>query len=242
LSGLLKVPFALLAVLASILALYAAHHRSVEAQAAMKLTKSQNNFANYYKHIEEFEKYVDKVVKLNPRLFEGCAVHARQIYSVLFPENHLSVQPINFNVSKFLADSMSKVVTLFVKGSSSEQFPVNALIEMSELREMVHNLFKQSIRDEDHPEAGDIKHVPAGVAHTLNCEGRVRHFTGSSVVNLLIDIKKEFERYEILCRFDMRYDYEPFRLAIDKLYSWDRLWEYRADDKLAYKNICRDNR
>ncbi|MBO0154594.1 MULTISPECIES: hypothetical protein [Vibrio] len=40
-----------------IVALLAANHRSEQTKEQIRVTNQQNNFANYYKHIEEYEKY-----------------------------------------------------------------------------------------------------------------------------------------------------------------------------------------
>lgn len=58
-----KIPFWVLALMIPILGLFNANHKSEQARAAMELTKSQNNFANYYKHAEEFAKHCADIEK-----------------------------------------------------------------------------------------------------------------------------------------------------------------------------------
>ena len=41
------------------MALLAANHRSEQTKAQISSNAQQNLFANFYKHIEEFEKYID---------------------------------------------------------------------------------------------------------------------------------------------------------------------------------------
>jgi hypothetical protein len=77
-----RLPLSLLAFFAAVFALYATNHRSEQNKRAMALTTAsieatgaQNRFANYYKHLDEFTKYVDtqislkgKLINVNPRL------------------------------------------------------------------------------------------------------------------------------------------------------------------------------
>ncbi|MGI9950626.1 hypothetical protein [Vibrio hyugaensis] len=55
-----RVPLTLLAVCGTWAAFVAANHRSKLAIAQIKLTSEQNVFTNYFKHLEEFEKYMAK--------------------------------------------------------------------------------------------------------------------------------------------------------------------------------------
>ncbi|EJG1583068.1 hypothetical protein CIF45_RS22770, partial [Vibrio parahaemolyticus] len=52
-----RVPLGILALIIPIVALLAANHRSEQTKEQIRVTNQQNNFANYYKHIEEYEKY-----------------------------------------------------------------------------------------------------------------------------------------------------------------------------------------
>lgn len=56
-----KVPLGLFAMLIPVIAVYAANHRSEQTKRQISLSKEQNNFINYYKHIEEFEKYTGRL-------------------------------------------------------------------------------------------------------------------------------------------------------------------------------------
>jgi hypothetical protein len=54
-----KFPLGFLATLIPLIALMNANHRSEQTKAQILYTESQATFSNYYKHIEEFEKYID---------------------------------------------------------------------------------------------------------------------------------------------------------------------------------------
>ncbi|MGC9401350.1 hypothetical protein ACP43V_02790 [Vibrio genomosp. F10 str. 9ZC157] len=54
-----KFPLAIAALIIPIVALLAANHRSEQTKEQIRVTNSQNVFSNYYKHIEEFTKYLE---------------------------------------------------------------------------------------------------------------------------------------------------------------------------------------
>ena len=74
-----KLPLQLIAVLAACIALLAAFHRSEQTKEQISLAYSQNNFVNYYKHLEEFEKYISTVLPDEKDNY-------RKIHTKFFPE------------------------------------------------------------------------------------------------------------------------------------------------------------
>lgn len=54
-----QFPLGIVALLIPIMAIYATNHRSVQQKRQIQLASTQNEFANYYKHLEEFQKYYD---------------------------------------------------------------------------------------------------------------------------------------------------------------------------------------
>jgi len=77
-----KIPFWVLALLIPLIGLFNANHKSEQAKTAMELTRSQNNFANYYKHLEEFLKFSKDIEnKFNGRI----SVRGRELHADLFP-------------------------------------------------------------------------------------------------------------------------------------------------------------
>ena len=79
-----KIPFWVLALLIPIIGLFNANHKSEQAKAAMELTKSQNNFANYYKHAEEFVKHCN----LLEEHYEAhqLKIFSRKLHYSLYPD------------------------------------------------------------------------------------------------------------------------------------------------------------
>jgi len=57
-----RFPLAIATLIIPIVALLAANHRSEQTKEQIRVTNNQNVFSNYYKHIEEFTRYlVDRV-------------------------------------------------------------------------------------------------------------------------------------------------------------------------------------
>lgn len=55
-----KFPLGIVTLLIPLLAIYAAQHRSEISIAQIEATESQNRFTNYYKHLEEFQRLMEK--------------------------------------------------------------------------------------------------------------------------------------------------------------------------------------
>lgn len=55
--SIFRFPLGVMALLIPIMALYATNHRSVQQKQQIQLAGEQNNFVNYYKHLEEFQKH-----------------------------------------------------------------------------------------------------------------------------------------------------------------------------------------
>ena len=98
-----KVPLGILSLLIPIIAIYAANHRSEQTKKQIELSREQNNFTNYYKHLEEFEKYFEKVESSKAR--KGVSsLSARDIHGIFFPEgitgNLHTIHSINLLVNE----------------------------------------------------------------------------------------------------------------------------------------------
>lgn len=78
-----KVPLGVFATLIPILAVLAANHRSSQTLAVIVATNEQNRFGNYFKHREEFEKYLTK----NLGNLDNFAVIHRNLYGSLHDWN-----------------------------------------------------------------------------------------------------------------------------------------------------------
>lgn len=117
-----KFPLGLLAVSIPLIALFAANHRSVQSKAQMELTQFQinltqtNNYiTNYYKHVDEFQKYLGSHhFGFNEKKEEHPKVaYPRKLHKVLFPEAKMGILTVDKEfVLTFLAD-LEKILSLF---------------------------------------------------------------------------------------------------------------------------------
>lgn len=116
-----KIPLWVLALLIPVIGLFNANHKSEQAKAAMELTRSQNNFANYYKHMEEFSKYVDSVIgsKTVPTTF----AYYRPLHSLIFPSSYVSDYSVNKVTEQYLEEFLDSYIAIAkeLSGSNTEQ-------------------------------------------------------------------------------------------------------------------------
>jgi hypothetical protein len=82
-----QVPLGVFALLIPLLAVCAANHRSEQSKEGMKLANIQNNFSNFYKHLEEFQKYIDLKNDYKNEFPEiiDIDVKGRKLHTKLFP-------------------------------------------------------------------------------------------------------------------------------------------------------------
>jgi hypothetical protein len=120
-----KVPLGMLAVGLSLIGICGANHRSEQTKRQIErtgtqiaLTQSQNNFANYYKHIEEFDKYCAKISS------EKVSVHStREAHRKLFPNSRGGEYEVSNDASTILDDSISSFLIEIFNFQDSAEFP-----------------------------------------------------------------------------------------------------------------------
>ncbi|KAB8051620.1 hypothetical protein GCN78_11385 [Janthinobacterium rivuli] len=116
-----KIPLAILAIGLTFIGIYGANHRSEQTKkqieraltqielsnSQMKITKEQNNFSNFYKHIEEFDKYCNSISTEKLKITQ-----TRQLHRIIFPKaNAISG---NYEVSADFISDLEKLVNLFL--------------------------------------------------------------------------------------------------------------------------------
>ena len=93
--GEFRVPLGILALTIPILALLATNHRSVQTRAQILASEKQNNFLNYYKHQEEFEKYIREFENLKNLVPNHRKTHAN-IFQICYKWRYLHHKRNNF--------------------------------------------------------------------------------------------------------------------------------------------------
>ena len=78
-----KVPLGIAALCFPLVALVVANHRSIQTGRQIKASESQNSFANYHKHREEFIKMLERLeIEQGIKFFKSY-----DFYNMLFPNN-----------------------------------------------------------------------------------------------------------------------------------------------------------
>ncbi len=104
-----KLPLGILSLLIPFGALYAAQHRSEISIEQIKQSESQNNFANYYKHLEEF-----KLLLQDQNIFDDISNY-RQLHLRLFP----NVKSGNYKINNKIRENIISNLLLAFKNLKS---------------------------------------------------------------------------------------------------------------------------
>lgn len=97
-----KVPLSLLALNIPFIAILGAFHKSEQTRLQIQLSDGQNLFANYFKHIEEFVKHVEKFESIEQQF--GC--DARRLHKKLFPNAAIG----DYDISDEIAFQINELI------------------------------------------------------------------------------------------------------------------------------------
>jgi hypothetical protein len=195
---LFKIPLGILAVGLTLIGIYGANHRSEQTRKQILrtaeqifLTQNQNNFSNYYKHIEEFEKYAD----LHKSPFEIKTVRA--LYNQIFPKSRDG----EYKVSAGFYTRFSALIDNFIAlGGALDGITYNerekyyaALIEIIDMRE----------------EFLDWAHMKdsttAGTGAQISTSSRFAIIPGGNLRTLFDVTVEMFGALDALLKFDLNY-------------------------------------
>ncbi|TVL36222.1 hypothetical protein [Shewanella xiamenensis] len=95
-----KVPIAILALNIPIIAVLGAFHKSEQTRVQIALSNGQNNFSNYYKHLEEFKKLISG----NYISEEKCEIEL--LHKKLFPYS----MDGDYSLSEVARNNFSKLI------------------------------------------------------------------------------------------------------------------------------------
>lgn len=108
-------PISIAALIIPASALIATMHRSSQLSTQINLLMDQNNFANYYKHYEEFGKYIEKALD-NKSDIELVKEDELRIYRSIFPKSREGVyypsKEMFLKIDDFLVDLITEYWTL----------------------------------------------------------------------------------------------------------------------------------
>lgn len=98
--SIFRFPLGIAALIIPMVALLAANHRSEQTKEQIRVTNAQNVFSNYYKHIEEFIKYLSDGV--------GKSFDLRFVHSNVYPDASLGDYSISSNLRE-LTEALDKL-------------------------------------------------------------------------------------------------------------------------------------
>ena len=102
-----KLPLGVLTLAIPIAALYAAQHRSILTIAQIAEAKKQNDFVNYYKHLEEFKTHI------NQMNFQNDINNYRSTHNILFSAATEGNYQISDNTQKVIILKLSNLYKIF---------------------------------------------------------------------------------------------------------------------------------
>ncbi len=121
-----KFPLGSIAFFGGIFAFYATNHRSEQQKRAMELsqksidaTGEQNKFANYYKHLEEFQKYLNFAE--GSQTVNYKLINKRRMHSSIFPKAEKGVLKLEAPKMKIYYDlicTFFRLLTRILQGNS----------------------------------------------------------------------------------------------------------------------------
>jgi uncharacterized integral membrane protein len=115
-----KVPIALLAITATLAALLATIHRSAQTREQIITANKQNIFSNYYKHIEEFEKYIHASIVDSHIHFQNL----RMTHKYLFPKSLYGDYSVNDEFLNLIDKECSKSVSQLQRFDQAGEKPI----------------------------------------------------------------------------------------------------------------------
>lgn len=133
---LFKAPLAILGFGIPILGLLGINHRSAQTKRQIQLSELQNNFTNYYKHIDEFDKYI--VETLHGEKWFKSSMERRHLHKKLFPKASEGQYSLDVTLRREVESIVKDIYTKLERLVSVEPANIPALIEslISEARNL----------------------------------------------------------------------------------------------------------
>lgn len=119
-----KVPLSIMALMITFVAILATMHRSSQTKELIIITNKQNSFSNYYKHIEEFEKYMDSVFSHSTVICKNL----RLTHRYLFPNSVDGDYSIDRDFLFVIENKFSVCKYLLTKFNQDGEYSVHKLI------------------------------------------------------------------------------------------------------------------
>jgi len=143
---MMKFPIFLLGFFAALLALFATNHRSEQNKAAMHLAESQNRFSNFYKHIEEYENYLQNQFKRYPEDTRPI-INIQKLHRCLYPNAKSDGIQFSKNIERIIFENIIDFTDNLIKTGFTEKESIQKLIvKADECQKNIQSLLTNSIK------------------------------------------------------------------------------------------------
>jgi uncharacterized integral membrane protein len=115
-----KVPIAILAITVTLAAFLATIHRSAQTREQIITANKQNIFSNYFKHIEEFEKYISASIVDTHVHFQNL----RMTHKFLFPKSIYGDYSVNDEFLNLIDKEYSRFVSQLQRFNQAGEKPI----------------------------------------------------------------------------------------------------------------------
>jgi hypothetical protein len=115
-----KVPIAIVAIMVTLAAFLATIHRSAQTRQQIIGANQQNTFSNYFKHIEEFEKYISTSVV-------DRSIHCqnlRMTHKYLFPKSMYGDYSVNEEFMSIIGREYSSCISQLQRFNQAGDKPI----------------------------------------------------------------------------------------------------------------------
>ncbi|CAB0151230.1 hypothetical protein PSI9734_01643 [Pseudidiomarina piscicola] len=217
-----KVPLGILATLIPLVALLAANHRSVQTNEQIRVTVSNNNFQNYFRHIEQFEKFVESRPDVANYVRDKSSLHTS-----LFPNARSGDLAVSENII-FIEEGIIKMLDERVRK-----------LDGSSWKEAIRELHGILGIAESHFDEMGLRIYSSGSKQTIPIPGpggKKLALTQGDVSSLFKEIGATFEALCTLASFDTTFKPSgAMHLAISKLKGAPSYNFSRIDTKAKFK-------
>jgi hypothetical protein len=190
----MRVPNSIFLVYLALLGLIASNHRSEQSKEQLMTVNSQNNFVNYYKHLEEFEHYSSRIPNNNLQKSKFSA----QQHLRLFPESRKGIYKINGDIAGKL-DNLAIKFSTFLPDIISHLLEKNKdtlAIELKESFSSVLNFVGLTSHLQDKMEIPDKRNP---FTHGIDHKDFIRRYLDCIInANYLLEFDPEYVPSEIV--------------------------------------------
>lgn len=215
-----RFPLSVLAIAITIIAILATMHRSVQTKEQILNSNKQNVFSNYYKHIEEFEKYMNSVIKDKTLMFENL----RATHKMLFPV----AEKGNYNISNYYLEiietEFSQIVSLLDNFNNNRDETVHNLLFL--IYQKIDMCFSYLF----------IKVGRSGIRQFE--DGKLIVVPSNNIINIIDEIKKTALTLTNIISFDSEVMIPTSLIKVVNL-SIEKVPQWKFDSKQKFENFIR---